>query len=71
MKKYTFIVFFIIFFSLAFSIPENYHDPAGYPASWPDEIQWIPYTYLGESIHDLEGGNDGSNGGATPQGQLI
>lgn len=67
MKKYTFIVFFIIFFSLAFSIPENYHDPAGYPASWPDEIQWIPYTYLGESIHDLEGGNDGSNGGATPQ----
>jgi len=59
-------------FSTAHAAATDYTDPAGYPSSWPSDLDWIPYTSNGSNISDLEGGSggDASTGGTTPSGNV-
>ena len=59
-------------FSPVHAAATNYVDPAGYPGSWPNDLDWIPYTSNGSDITDLEGGSggDASTGGTTPSGNV-
>ena len=59
-------------FSPLFAAATDYTDPAGYPGSWPTELQWIPYTTNGTNVSDVEGGSggDSSTGGTNPSGSV-
>ena len=60
------------FFSPLFAAATDYTDPAGYPGSWPTDLQWIPYTNNGTNVSDVEGGSggDSSTGGTNPSGSV-
>ena len=65
------ITFITIFITLGINLnaaETNYTDPVGYPTTWPGTFTAI--KYLGVDMTDTISGNDDSNGGTTPNGDV-